>query len=191
MSPPSVLSRVCGRPVTAMLLLLFCAALVLGWYAQQVPGLIAACAVMAALRTLKAVVQVRRYKAWAARWEAVVEEEKPQQAQAQSKPQTIARTHSHRRGWRLWRFLLGMALFVGIPSYMGYLEHQRALDPWLPPDDALKAALTLVWCAVCLYLAFALLHLAFVLVRGLVRRMTPAGPQPKSSGRMRKRTTTS
>ena len=153
MSRPSLLSRVCGTPRMAMLLLLVYATLVIGCYENRVPGLLAFLALLAAWRTLSAVGQVRRYNAWAAKWQAVGEQERPQ----------ARRKKARRRGWM---FNTGMALLVvAIPLYIGYLEQRRSLDPWLPPDEALTRTLTLVWCAVCLYLAF-------VLLRGLVRLMT-------------------
>ncbi len=71
MKPPSPLAWLAGSPVGAILLFLLYAWLWLGWYEGRVSWWLALGAVGAALRTLGAIGQVRRYKAWSKEWRAM------------------------------------------------------------------------------------------------------------------------
>jgi hypothetical protein len=72
-----LLVRVAGSPLRAFLLFVCYAAIVAGWYEGDVVWWLALTALGAAMRTLSAVGQVRRYKAWLAEWNAMGAKDEP------------------------------------------------------------------------------------------------------------------
>jgi hypothetical protein len=78
MNRPSLTVRLAGAPRIAVLLWVGCAVVVAGWYEGYAPWWQALIAVAIAKRTLSAVGQLRRYKRWAAEWDAMgAPEDKP------------------------------------------------------------------------------------------------------------------
>ena len=71
MNRPSVMVRLAGAPRIAVLLWIGCAVVVAGWYEAHAPWWQALIAVAIAKRTLSAMGQLRRYKQWAAEWNAM------------------------------------------------------------------------------------------------------------------------
>lgn len=71
MNRPSALVRLCGSPLVAAALLLFCAAVVASWTRGHASGVLAFIAVLAGLGTLKAAGKRRKYEAWAREWRAM------------------------------------------------------------------------------------------------------------------------
>lgn len=141
MNRPPLSVRLAGCPRIAIVLFLGYAAVVLGWYQGDVPWWVAVAAVAAAGRTLTAVRRVHSYKAWLAEWQGMGGEDEP--------PRPKKR---RRRGWV---FVTGAALLVlGIPFCL----------PSRGEQGELGLVLTLLWCAACLYLFFAV-------VRGILRRV--------------------
>ena len=118
-----------------------------GWQGQHVRWWLALCAAAAAVRTLKAVARVRRYKAWLAEFQAIAAEDLPRRQKRSG------------RGW-----VLGggaVVLFVAIPVCLVRIQG----DEGLPYRDTLVAALTLLWCLACLILAWKFLRLCWRRVR--------------------------
>jgi hypothetical protein len=151
MNPPSLLARLAGRPRAAWLLFAVYAAVVLGWYEGDVVWWLALGAVGAAIRTLSAVGQVRRYKAWQAQWQAMGEP-----LHTAAPPPRLPKKTKRRRG----RFIGAALLFLGLPAYLAQIVN----DEW-HSNDTLVGLLALLWGAVCLYLVFRFF-------RGIVRRGT-------------------
>jgi hypothetical protein len=77
MNRPHFLVRVAGSPLPAFLLSLCYAATVAAWWEGNVPWWLALAAIGAFIRTLSAIGQVRRYKAWVAEWNAMDAKEQP------------------------------------------------------------------------------------------------------------------
>jgi hypothetical protein len=139
MNRPSVVARFAGSPLMAILLFVGYAVVVAEWYQGQVAWWLALGAVGAAGKTLRAVRQVRSYKAWLAEWRAMSGEDEPQRPTKRRKPG--------------WVFVIGaLLLALGIPYCL----------PSEAEPGIVGGSLTILWCAACLYLAFALL-------RGIVR----------------------
>ena len=141
MKRPGLLVRLMGAPPVATVLLVVWVGVGVAWSRGNLPGWLAFVALLAALRTLSAVRKMRRYKTWAAEWQAMGEPfSKPPQAQKK-----------HGRGWVR---VTGAALLVlTIPALAAQIHY----------NDGLVTALAALWCAAGLYLVFAL-------VRGIVRR---------------------
>lgn len=140
MSRPPLLVRVAGSPLPAVLLFAGYAATVAGWYEGQVVWWLALMAVAASLRTLGAVGQVRRYKAWLAEWNAmgVVEQPRPK-----------VKRGNLRRAFITGAALLALAIPTCLPSLQG--------------SDAGRGAAVMLWLAACVYLGM-------VMLRGIARR---------------------
>jgi len=142
MNRPSLSVRVAGSRAGASLLFVLYVCVVMGWYQSDVPWWLALGAVGAALRTLRAVVQVRRYKAWLADWEAMGE---PINAPRQPQP-------AKRRPYG-WVFFTGAVLLaVGTPFSV-------------PPGTKLSDTATLLWEGACLYLVCFVVWKLFLLSR--------------------------
>jgi len=71
MRQPGILVRIAGTPLIACLLIAGAAMVIYGWYLGYTVWWLALAAVGLVFRTLSAVGTVRRYKAWAAEWEAM------------------------------------------------------------------------------------------------------------------------
>ncbi len=130
MSRPSLIVRVAGSPLPALLLFLGYAALVLGWYEGQVVWWLALGAVVGCLRTLSAIGQVRRYKAWLAEWNAMGAKDEP-----------APRPKKKNGGWVF--VTLAAFLLLAIPAYLPQ-AHGQGFAP----------ALVLLWGVAGLYLVF-------------------------------------
>jgi hypothetical protein len=132
MNRPGFMVRLAGTPRMAMALLFGYAVIVLAWYQGGVPWWVALAAVGATIRTLSAVGQLRRYKAWAAEWQSMGE---PLDAPAP------AATPKKRRRWvRIAGVIL---LWLVIVAYL----------PEGNDDSAIAGAMTWLWMALSLYLA--------------------------------------
>jgi len=71
MRQPGILVRMAGTPLIACLIMAGAAVVIYGWYQGQVVWWLALAALGLVFRTLSAVGTVRRYKAWASRFEAM------------------------------------------------------------------------------------------------------------------------
>jgi hypothetical protein len=130
MNRPSLSVRFAGSPRGALLLFLLYAAIGWGWYEGQVSWWIALGAVGAAVRTLRAVPELRRYEAWQAEW--------------QSMEGGGARPQAKKRRGRAWALIITailLAILIPLSS-----SEERSLSP----------ELTALWCAAifCLVCAF-------------------------------------
>jgi hypothetical protein len=136
MTAPSPFARLAGTPILAVLLFIGYGTVITGWLQGNLPWWLAAIACLAALKTLKALGDVRRYKAWLAQWNAM-------DGQAEAKPKrklpSIGRV----------LFLMAAAMFL-FPLLQAPGTH----------DSALKEA---AWVTSGLYLVFALVK--FILRR--------------------------
>ena len=128
MTRPSLLVRVAGSPLGALLLFLVYAAVITRWYEGQVVWWLALGSVGAAFRTLSAVGRVRRYKAWMAEWNAMNAREES------------ASRNKDKRGARR-RVFLAALLLLGIPACL----------PYLGRNEELRMALGLLWVVTCLF----------------------------------------
>lgn len=137
MKAPTPLSRLTGIPVVAILLFIVYGTVIVAWSDGRVPWWWALFAAFAALRTLKAMGEVRRYKTWLANWNAMDEQE---QARSRRKMLTLNRV----------LLVIAGAAFLFLPLL-------RAPGT---SDSALNQG---VWVISALYLVFALLR--FILRR--------------------------
>jgi hypothetical protein len=143
MNQPSLLTRLMASRFIALVLLFACGAVIVEWLAGGASWWLGIIALLVAMQTLSAVGKVSRYKAWSVEWQAMGEPIDAPAARLAQKP---------RRKWVL-RTITAL-LFAGIPAYL----------PEIQDGDPLLTALTALWMAVCLYLAFKVM-------RGLARRM--------------------
>ena len=145
MKRPSLLTRLMGARLIALVLLIACGVVFVGWFEGGAPWWLGFVALFTALQTLSSVGQVRRYKAWAAKWQAMGE---PMSAP----PRLIEKKRRH--GWL--PVIVAALLTLAIPVYVG------------DGSDMVSSALTCLWVAACLYLAFRFLRR--VMRRGAKRR---------------------
>ena len=131
MKAPAPLSRLTGIPIVAILLFIVYGTVIVAWSDGRVPWWWALFAALAALRTLKAVGEVRRYKTWLANWNAM---DAQQQAPPRRKILTAGR----------------VLLIIAVAAFLFPL-----LQPPGTPDSALKQG---AWVVSGLYLVFALLR---------------------------------
>lgn len=129
MTAPSPYARLAGTPILAVLLFIGYGMVITGWFEGHVAWWWAALAFLAALKTLKALGEVRRYKAWLAQWNAMDGQE---QAKPARKRPSLGRV--------LVLIAAGMFLF---PLFQASGT----------PDSGLK---DVAWVASALYLVFAL-----------------------------------
>jgi len=172
MKRPSLFAGLSGYPLMAIVLFMVYAAIVLGWYQDSAPWWLALAAVLAATRTLSAVGQVRRYKAWSAQWQAMSEPVSAQrriphphrsaEVVTQNQPSTAKEPH---RGRLL--AIVAALLVLAIPAYVG------------DGSDRVSSALTCLWLAACLYLAFRLLRR--LMRRGIKRHEQRTAPQKREA----------
>ena len=134
MNRPHFLVRVAGSPLPAFVLFLGYAAIVAGWCQGAVPWWLALASVGAFIRTLSAIGQVRRYKAWLAEWNAMDAKEQPR---PKDKP-------SGR--WKL--VTTAVILLLVIPAYCQHLQG----------NEELRTALMLLWSVAGIYLFVLLLR---------------------------------
>jgi hypothetical protein len=134
MNRPSLSVRVAGSALGALVLFLGCGALVVAWYQGGVPWWVGVAAVAGVGRTLTAVKRVRRYKAWAAEWEAMG---------ADNQPRPARKSAGHGGG----ALVAGAALLVVVIPFE------------LPPAAAARETLIAVWCVACLILVWKLVGL--------------------------------
>jgi len=147
MNRPSLSVRFAGSPRGALLLFLLYAVIGWGWYEGQVSWWIALGAVGAAMRTLRAVRELRRYKAWLADWRSMSGAGVEPQPQPQPKK---------RRG-RVWALIsVATVLVILIPLSTA------------PDGSGAAPQLTALWCA-------AILCLVCALVWGIARRIRRRG----------------
>ncbi len=154
MNRPSLLTRLMAGRLMSIVLLLACGATGLGCFAGEVSWWLGLLALFMALQTLSAIGQVRRYKAWAVKWQAMAAPVNatprvlPNDAAGGVGQKASSGTKCRRHGWL--RISVAALLALAIPAYVG-------------DSGAPSAALTWLWLAACLYLAFRL-------VRGTMRR---------------------
>jgi len=77
MTRPALFVRVAGSPRSAVLLFMCYTAVVVGWCEGTIVWWLGLAAVGLFIRTLSAVGQLRRYKAWLAEWNAMGAKEEP------------------------------------------------------------------------------------------------------------------
>jgi hypothetical protein len=149
MKRPSALTRLLGVPLVALLLLLGCGVAVVACLQGGAPRWLGFIALLTALQSLSALGQVRRYKAWAAKWRAMGE---PVNAPPHIAPKDAGGgtgrkppSSPKRRHGRL-RIVVAALLALAIPAFVG------------DGGDAVSSALTCLWLLACLYLAFRLLR---------------------------------
>ncbi len=134
MNRPHFLVRVAGSPLPAFVLFLVYAAIVAGWYQGAVPWWLALAAIGAFFRTLSAIGQVRRYKAWVAEWNAMDAKEQPR---PKDKPT------------RRWKSVTAAVfLFLAIPMCFPHLL--------VSPES--RTALMLLWSLASSYLFVSLVR---------------------------------
>ena len=144
MKAPSRFARLSAVPPVTLVLFIAYGALVLCWFEDSVSGWLALAAVGAALRTFSAVGKVRRYKAWAAEWDAM-----GAPLHAPPQPETPVK-----RRWAL--VTIAIVLFVAIPVHEPLIGHV---------DETTSTALGWLWVAICFYLVwklFARMRRAFI-----------------------------
>jgi hypothetical protein len=145
MNRPSLVVRVAGSPLPALVLLGGYALMIVGWYQGHVVWWLALVALSAALRTLSAVGTLRRYKAWQAEWNAMGA--KDQSARPARK--------KIRRGV----FITGAALLLlAIPVCLSQVQSN---------EELLTKALSCLWLTALVYLGFVALC---SIVRPMVKR---------------------
>jgi hypothetical protein len=131
MTAPSPYARLAGTPILAVLLFIGYGMVITGWFEGRVAWWWAALAFLLALKTLKALGDVRRYKAWLAQWNAM-------DGQEQAKP--VRKRPSATR----------ICVLIAVAMFLYPL-----LQPIDTPNSGLKDA---AWVASALYLVFALVR---------------------------------
>jgi hypothetical protein len=121
--------RFAGSPLGALVVLLACGGVVAGWYQGQLSWWLMFFALLVALRTVKAIAQVRRFKVWRGEWEAMQEPGAGREVRSAKK----------RRGVRRWHVALALAAFVALPL--------------LAPAGPGREAFAQLWAADCLFVA--------------------------------------
>jgi hypothetical protein len=145
MNRPSLVVRVAGSPLPALVLFAGYAGVIAGWYQGHVVWWLALAAVSAAIRTLSAVGTLRRYKAWRAEWNAMG-------AKDQS-------ARPSRKKSRSGVFITGAALLL--------LAIPVCLPPVQSNEELLTKALSCLWLASLVYLGFVALR---SMTRGVTKR---------------------
>ena len=150
MKAPSPFARLAGMPIFAVLLFICYGAVITGWSEGHLPWWLAVLAFLAALKTLKAVGEVRRYKIWLANWNAMDAQE---QAPLRRKILTLNRV----------LLVIAGAAFLFLPLL-------RA------PGTSDSALQQVMWVVSGLYLVFALVR--FILRR--IRKSSTAPAESES-----------
>lgn len=153
MTAPSPYARLAGTPILAVLLFIGYGTVITGWFEGRLAWWWAAVAFLAALKTLKALGEVRRYKAWLAQWNAI---DGQAQEKAARKLPSVGRI----------LVLVAAAMFL-FPLFQA---------PGTP-DSALTQA---AWVASALYLPFALVRFIFRRVRKGSRAQADGENKPVS-----------
>lgn len=160
MSRPPLFVRVAGSPRPAFLLFLCYTAIIFGWCEGTVAWWLGLAAVLASIRTLSAVGQLRRYKAWLAEWNAMGAKEEP------SPPP------KEKAGRRRRVFVTSAALLLLlIPAWSQHIQG----------NEEFRTALILLWFV-------SLIYLVGLALRRVTRRMRkrpevqpPAAGAPESA----------
>ena len=150
MNQPSMITRLMASRFIALVLLLASGAVVVQWLTGGASWWQGILALLMAMQTLSAVGKVSRYKAWAAKWQAMAESVGATRNTSHSQPeetvnQNPASTAKAPRSGRL-RVVLAALLAFAIPLYVG------------EDIDRASPALACLWLAICLYLGFRLLR---------------------------------
>ncbi len=155
MNRPAPLVRLAGSPVGATLLFVMYGAVVLGWYEGHTAWWLALGAAGAAFRTLGAMGDVRRYKAWLADWQAIggVGQAAPRQPGRKPQGKTVP--------WVKWSIVA--LLSVGIPLALPSVPHD-----W-------GEGLTMLWFVVLVYLLWKLLAMVLSVFRRKSETAVEAG----------------
>jgi len=151
MNPPSMLTRLMAGRFTSIVLLLACGAIGIGCLAGEASWWLGLFALFMALQTLSAIGQVRRYKEWAAKWQAMAEPvgaQRPAPANDRGTGQNAPSAVKEPRHGRL-RIVVAVLLVLAIPVYVA------------DGTDMVSSGLRCLWFAACLYLAVRLLRRIF------------------------------
>ncbi len=151
MKPPSMLTRLMAGRLMSIMLLLACGAIGLGCFAGEASWWLGLVALFMVLQTLSAIGQVRRYKEWAAKWQAMagpVGAQRPAPANDRGVGQNAASAVKEPRRGRL-RIVVAVLLVLAIPVYVA------------DGTDMVSSGLRCLWFAACLYLAARLLRRIF------------------------------
>ncbi len=153
MKRPSALTGLMGTPLVALPLFAACAAAGVEWFAGDAPWWLGVVALFTGLHTLSSLGQVSRYKAWAAKWQAMGEPEHaaarvPANGGDREVRQKIAPDNHARR--HPLRIAIAALFALAIPAYVA-------------DGNEGSIALGCLWVASCLYLVVAV-------VRGMMRR---------------------
>jgi hypothetical protein len=140
MNRPSLSVRLAGSPRGALLLFICYGVIWYGWYEGHTVWWVALGTVGAALRTLRAGRELRRYKAWLVDWQAMSGNDAP--------------ARSPRKRLRGWMLTIG-AMFIVVATLLSG-----------SPGERPSGAVTVIWSLACLYLVFALLRSILRRVRG-------------------------
>ena len=146
MNRPSLLARTVGSPLVALSLYVVYAVVLLDWYIDRLPWLLAAGAVWAAIQTMAAAEEVSRYRVWAVEWQAMDESIDP-------KPLPPPK----RKRGKLSMLTIAMVL-LSIPAQLGQLQDQQALFTFI----------ACLWGLAWLYLAVRLMR---SIKRGAAKRL--------------------
>jgi hypothetical protein len=158
MNPPTSMTRLVGTPRTANVLYVGAGLLVFGWFGGAVPwwlGIVALCSVGT---VRKAVLDVRRYDAWAADWQAM-----GRQGMASPRPPAKPSFRMRNQNVPPWVSItiasLSLVVFPVLIAAPG-------------ADETIRHTLTLMWLGMALYLLWKLaarLRRAFVKAAGTTR----------------------
>ncbi len=130
MNQPSLMVRFAGSRLGAFVLLALCAWGVVAWYLGNASEWLMMAALMAGLWTLKCIVRMRVYRAWAAEWEAMGADGAP--ARAIVKKRQILR-------W-CWLLALAVVLFLALPRLGAGQGNGALLNLWMADCGFLGAA---------------------------------------------------
>jgi len=152
MRQPGILVRFAGTPLIACLLIAGAATVIYGWYLGHLTMWPMLIAVGTVFRTLSAVGTVRRYKAWAAEWEAMGRVAGAPKPAAKPKP------------WK--RAMLMAAALIGLPLAFS--------QPAIQDNPAVLSGLHWAWGLLALYCLWRLLSALWRAKRNSVRRKREA-----------------
>jgi hypothetical protein len=129
MTQPGLVARLAGTPWIALLLFAGAGLVVYEWYVGQIVWWLAAAAVLCSLRTVSAMARLRRYKAWAAEW------------QAMGAIEGTASPPPKRRRWKL--AVISVLLLLAVPVLSGL--------PTVQANTAVLNGLRCFWLLLALY----------------------------------------
>jgi len=165
MKKPGPLVMLAGYPPVTLGIFLVCAVVVLGWFRGQLPGWWALLAMLAGATAGGCAGDRRKYKRWAAQWNAIAEIPTPEKKQAAASEEK--RKHG---GGQWWKVALALALLVLITLF----------SPALPgPGFELTPREIAGLIAVRLVQIASVGYLVFTVARFLLRRVRKSGRQGK------------